>query len=40
MNIHAMMRAAFAALVLTTLDLAACSGSTLNRPSDTATTRW
>ena len=36
MNTNAMMRAAFAALVLTTLGLAACSGPTLNGRSDAA----
>jgi hypothetical protein len=36
MNTNAMTRAAFAALVLTTLGLAACSGPTLNGPSDAA----
>jgi hypothetical protein len=33
MNTNAMMRAALAALVLTTIGLAACSGQTLNGPS-------
>ena len=36
MNSNPMMRAAFAALVLTTLGLVACSGPTLNGPSDAA----
>ena len=36
MNTNAMIRAAFAALVLTTIGLAACSGPTLNGPSDAA----
>ena len=36
MNTNAMMRAAFAALVLTTLGLAACSDPALNGPSDAA----
>jgi hypothetical protein len=36
MNTSAMMRAAFAALVLTTLGLAACSDPTLNGPHDAA----
>jgi hypothetical protein len=36
MNTNAMVRAAFAALVLTTIGLAACSGQTLNGPSNAA----
>ena len=36
MSTNAMMRAAYAALVLTTLGLAGCSGPTLNGPSDAA----
>jgi hypothetical protein len=36
MNTNAMMRAAFTALVLTTLGLAGCSDPTLNGPSDAA----
>jgi hypothetical protein len=36
MNTNAVTRAAFAALVLTILGLAACSGPTLNGPSDAA----
>jgi ABC-type glycerol-3-phosphate transport system substrate-binding protein len=36
MNTNVMMRAAFAALVLTTLGLAACSDPTLNGASDAA----
>jgi hypothetical protein len=33
---NAMMRAAFAALVLTALGLSACSGSMINGPGDSA----